>query len=76
MSKTPCPKCGKPASANARGPDYVHCRPCGGLVAVDQDDGGGSFDDRPVNNAIARERGWFEAGVIRSPSPDRGGLGS
>lgn len=35
MAKATCPKCGNPnAKANARGPDHVWCKPCGGLVPV------------------------------------------
>lgn len=65
MAKVPCPKCGRKASPNARGPDYVHCKHCGGLVAVDQSDSVGAYCNSPEAAAMAHERGLQHVGVRR-----------
>lgn len=76
MPKTSCPRCGyAKASDNARGPHYVHCRQCKGLVPKQGDVETEYIGNNPLHNLIAKERGLNDAGVIRNPTPVlRGGL--
>lgn len=75
MPKTPCPRCGGRASDNTQGPDVVYCRRCGGLVPKRDDDTGDTYIHAdPVANAIAKEAGHDQVGVIRQPRQLKGGL--
>lgn len=79
MPKTTCPRCGYPkASPNARGPNVIHCKRCGGLVPVDYRDEEGPYSDDPLRNAIGVESGHDTAGVCHDIDaiPRRGGLHS
>lgn len=73
--KTTCPRCGyAKARANARGPDCVYCKKCGGLVPADYKQDEEAYSNDPVRSAIEHERGIRNVGVIRSKTPNRGGL--
>ena len=69
--KTTCPRCGNPkASPNARGPNVIHCKPCGGLVPLADRD---QIDETlvshdPVRNALERESGIEDVGRVVTPT--------
>lgn len=66
--KTNCPRCGyEKASPNARGPNHVYCKRCGGLVPVDYRDDDGPYHSNPLSNAMAVEAGLHERGSILPP---------
>ena len=71
-----CPRCGyDKARPNARGPDHIHCKKCGGLVPVNYTDDG-PYSDNPIASVLANERGEANQGVRLPmlPTPERGGL--
>lgn len=77
MAKSPCPRCGSPATPNARGSEWMYCRRCGGLVpSVRQADDDGPYSDDPVQSAIAKEAGYDRSGRVLgfSAAALRGGL--
>lgn len=78
-AKATCPKCGNPsASPNARGPNTIYCRRCGGFVDVSgRDDIDESvISTKPALNSELRERGVADHGVVMPDRPTklRGGL--
>ena len=63
--RTTCPRCGYgKAKPNARGPNHVYCKRCGGLVPVDYRDDDGPFHSDPVRNAVAIEQGRDKEGYL------------